>query len=259
MIEVKELKCGYSPGKPVLRNINFRVAQGEIVGVIGPNGSGKTTLLKVLTMIIKPEEGEIFFKGKNIRWMSLKELSQQIAVVSQNSPFNFMTVEEFVLLGRIPYFEGFRFFETKHDLDIARECMDLTDTVRFKDRSLHELSGGERQLVVMARALAQKPKLLLLDEPTSHLDITHQVKVLDLLRKLNKKLGVTIIMVLHDLNLASEYCRWLILINNGFIQKQGVPEDVLKYDIIEDSYKTVVVVKKSPVSSKPYVFMVPGE
>ncbi|MFH1797797.1 MAG: cob(I)yrinic acid a,c-diamide adenosyltransferase [Candidatus Omnitrophota bacterium] len=258
MLVVKDLICGYDLGKPVLRNISLRIAQGEIAGIIGPNGSGKTTLLKAMSRALKPESGEILFNGKNIWWMAIKELSRQIAVVSQNSPSNFMTVEEFVLLGRIPYFEGFRFFETKHDLETARECMNLTDSFRFKDRFLHELSGGECQLVVIARALAQKPKLLLLDEPTSHLDITHQVKILDLIRRLNNKLGITVIMVLHDLNLASEYCRRLILMNEGTIQKQGIPEDVLKYDIIEDSYKTVVVVKKSPVSSKPYVFMVPG-
>ncbi|MBU3933980.1 MAG: ABC transporter ATP-binding protein, partial [Candidatus Omnitrophica bacterium] len=124
---------------------------------------------------------------------------------------------------------------------------------------LAEISGGERQLVVIARALTQEPRLLLLDEPTAHLDITHQVGVLDLIKKLNREFGLTVIMVLHDLNLASEYCHRLLLINEGRIHKAGLPEEVLNYQIIEEVYKTVVVVEKNPISSKPYILIVPEE
>jgi iron complex transport system ATP-binding protein len=162
-------------------------------------------------------------------------------------------------LGRIPHLKRLQFFESKEDLEIAEKCMKLTDTFKLRDRLMSEISGGEKQLILIARALAQEPRLILLDEPTAHLDITHQVGILDLIKKLNRELGLTVIMVLHDLNLASEYCQRLILINGGRIHKIGQPEEVLNYDIIEEVYKTVVVVERSPVSSKPYILLVSEE
>jgi iron complex transport system ATP-binding protein len=167
-----------------------------------------------------------------------------------------MTVEEFVLLGRIPYYERFRFLETKNDLKIARDAMALTDSLRLKDQFMSQISGGERQLALIARALAQEPKLLLLDEPTTYLDITHQVGILDLVRRLNRNFGLTVIMVLHDLNLAGEYCQRLVLLDRGEIRKFGFPEEVLDYRIIEEVYKTVVVVEENPISHKPYVLAI---
>ena len=137
--------------------------------------------------------------------------------------------------------------------------MALTDTLKFKDRSMSEISGGERQLVLIARALAQEPKFLLLDEPTSHLDITHQVRILDLLKKLNRELSLTVIIVLHDLNLASEYCDRVALLSGGAIYKEGLPQDVLDYKTIENVYKTVVVVERNPISSKPYILLISGD
>ena len=257
MFKIENLSCGYR-ADIVVNDVSFEVEQGEIIGIIGPNGSGKTTLLRAMTRVLKLHRGNIFFNGKDIWHMDIKELSRQIAVVSQNAPANFMTAEEFIFLGRMPHFKAFHFFETKKDREIVEPCMTLTDTLRFRDRFLYELSGGERQLVVIARALAQEPRLLLLDEPTAYLDITHQVRILDLIKKLNKNLGITVVMVLHDLNLASEYCHKLVLIKNGCVHKMGKCEEVLEYKTIEDVYETVVVVKKSPVSLKPYVFVVPG-
>ena len=137
--------------------------------------------------------------------------------------------------------------------------MTLTDTFKLKDQFMGEISGGERQLALISRVLAQEPKLILLDEPTAHLDITHQVGILDLIKRLNKEFGLTVIMVLHDLNLASEYCRRLILINEGRIHRIGRPEEVLDYRIIEEVYKTVVIVEKNPLSSKPYILIVSEE
>jgi iron complex transport system ATP-binding protein len=164
-----------------------------------------------------------------------------------------------VLLGRIPHFEKMQFLETARDFEAAREAMSLTRTLKFKDRLMRELSGGERQLVFIARALAQEPRLLLLDEPTTHLDITHQVAILDLLKRLNRERGLTVIIVLHDLNLASEYCQRLVLMREGRIYKAGRPDEVLSYQIIEEVYKTVVVVEKNPISLRPYVLLVPEE
>ena len=258
MLEIKDLTCGYD-SKFVLQDINFRIDSKEFLGVIGPNGSGKTTLLRAITRVLKPWKGSIIFCGKDIAGMGFKELAREIAVVSQNFEAGFMTVEEFVLLGRIPHYEKFQFLEAKKDIKIAKKCMCLTDTFRFKDCLLREISGGERQLALIARALTQEPRLLLLDEPTAHLDITHQVGILDLIRRLNKEFDLTVIMILHDLNLASEYCHRLVLINEGRIHKIGLPEDVLDYQVIEEVYKTVVVVEKNPISSKPYILIVSEE
>ena len=257
MLEIKNLICGYN-SKFFLQNINFEVTRGELVGIIGPNGSGKTTLLRAITRVLKPKSGEILLEGTNIWQLPLKELAKTTAVVSQSPETGFMSVEEFVLLGRIPHYEGFQFLETKSDLEIAGRCMELTDTFKLKDQPMNQLSGGERQLALVARALTQEPELLLLDEPTAHLDITHQVGILDLIKRLNKELALTVIMVLHDLNLASEYCNRLILINNGQIHKTGRPEEVLTYRIIEEVYKTVVVVEENPISHKPHILIVPA-
>jgi iron complex transport system ATP-binding protein len=258
MVELKDLTCGYN-GRFLLKDINLKIEQKELMGIIGPNGSGKTTLIRAITRILRPKKGNIFFEGRDIWKVDVSELAKKIAVVSQNHPTNFMTVQEFVLLGRIPHFKRLQFLETKEDLEIAKNAMILTDTLRFKDRSLEEISGGERQLVFIARALAQQPRLLILDEPTTHLDITHQVTVLNLIKKLNTELNLTVIMVLHDLNLASEYCQRLTLLHEGKIYKTGPPDEVLDYRIIEEVYNTVVVVQKNPISFKPYIFLVSQE
>ncbi len=258
MLEINNLTCGYDSDFR-LKDISFTVNKKELLGIIGPNGSGKTTLIKALTRLLKPEKGEIIFKGKNIWQLTPKELSQKIAVVTQNIQPNFLNVEEFILLGRIPHYRKFQFLETKKDYEIVKKCMLQTDTIKLKDKFINQISGGERQLVSIARALAQEPELLFLDEPTAHLDIAHQIKVLDLIRRLNKELGLTVIIVLHDLNLASEYCDRIILLDNGYIYKTGSPQEVLTYHIIEEVYKTVVIVGNNPVSSKPYIFLVNEE
>jgi iron complex transport system ATP-binding protein len=257
-VEIRSLFCGYD-AKIILQDINLEVSSGELWGIIGPNGSGKTTLLRAISRVLKPERGVIFFAGNNIWQMGFKELAKKVAVVPQGILANFMSVEDFVLLGRIPHYRKFQFLETDKDKEIAQKALDLTDTLKLKDRPILEISGGERQLVLIARALCQEPKLLLLDEPTTHLDITHQVGILDLIRRLNREYSLTVIMVLHDLNLASEYCRHLALINKGRMHKIGRPQEVLTYQTIEEVYKTTVVVRESPISSKPYCFLVSEE
>ncbi|MFH1288155.1 MAG: ABC transporter ATP-binding protein [bacterium] len=257
MLQINNLTCGYD-ARFSLTDINLKIKEREFIGIIGPNGSGKTTLFRAITKIIRPEKGDILFDEINLTDMNFKNLAQKMAVVSQNVDVDLMmSVEEFVLLGRIPHRQKIQFFESKNDEKIANEAMILTDTFKFKDRPMGSLSGGERQLVYIARALAQKPKLLLLDEPTNQLDIAHQVKIMDLIKKLNKERNITVVIVLHDLNLASEYCDRLVLINNGRLHKMGLPDDVLTYQTIEEVYKTVVLVQKNPVSKKPYVFLVP--
>lgn len=256
MLRVKDLTCGYDSNF-ILHDITLEVSEGEHFGIIGPNGSGKTTLLRAITRLIKPERGEITFKGADIWNTSIRDLSSSMAVVSQSQQPGSMKVEEFVLLGRIPHHKRLQFLETREDLELARTSMALTGTLKFKDRLMSRLSGGERQLVCLARALSQQPQLLLLDEPITHLDITHQVKVMDLIKRSNKEFGITAITVLHDLNLASEYCDRLLLLNQGRVHKIGTPREVLTYQIIEDVYRTVVIVKENPLTGKPYIFLVP--
>jgi len=256
MLEVKGLTCGYNK-KFILKNINFKLKNHALLGIIGPNGAGKTTLLRAITKIIKPQKGKILFEGKDIWQMGFRELAQKMAFVPQ-AQLSYgldMTVEEFVLLGRIPYRKAFQFLETKYDKLRAKEAMDLINISNIKDRFVSELSGGERQLAYLARALTQEPKLLLLDEPTAHLDIAHQVRILDLIKNLNNSFKLTVIIVFHDLNLASQYCDELILLNNGYLYKMGLPEEILTPEIIEHVYKTKVIIEKN-IFPRPYIFWV---
>lgn len=258
MIEVKNLSGGYKNGFHIL-DLSFRIEKKEFVGIIGPNGSGKTTLIKFLTKVMKPSSGEIFIKGTNIEKIGYQQLSRIIAVVSQEINISFLnfTVEELVFLGRIPHRKGLQFLYSKKDREIVEKSMLLTNVVNLKERKIQQLSGGELQRVLIAKALAQEPEILILDEPTTHLDIAYQVEILDLISRLNRQENLSIIIILHDLNLASEYCGKLILLNEGKIYKIGTPEEILTYQIIEEVYKTIVIVEKNPVSKKPYVYIVP--
>lgn len=257
ILAIQNLSCGYP--KFQLSDINFEIPKGSFAGIIGPNGSGKTTLFRAITGILPLKSGQILLSGKNLKAFSLRQRAQNIAIVSQFIEAGDMSVEDYVLMGRIPYHNRFNFFETDEDFAIARKYMELTDTWRFKDQLMSELSGGEQQLAGIARALTQQPELLLLDEPTSHLDITHQVHILNVLQQLNQETGLSVLMVIHDLNRASEYCDRLILVNQGRIHTQGVPEEVLTFRNIEDVYQTVVVTQNNPLSGKPAVFLASGK
>ena len=258
LLNVEDLSCGY--GKElVLLHMDFEVSRGELMCIIGPNGCGKSTLLRAVSRILKPHRGKIFLEGKDIARIRHKELAQKIAVVSQTLESTGMTVQEYILLGRLPYFKKYQFLETNNDENIVQKYMELTDALKLKEALMNEISGGERQLASIARALTQEPALLLLDEPTSHLDITHQVQILELIKRLNRELGLTVLMALHDLNLASEYSSRLLLLNNGSIHKIGRPEEVITYKTIEEVYKTVVLVEKNPLSGKPCVLLATEE
>lgn len=253
ILSIQNLSCGYP--KFQLSDINFDILKGSFAGIIGPNGSGKTTLFRAITGTLALKSGKIQLSDKNLKSFSLRERAQNIAIVSQFIEAGDMSVEDYVLMGRIPYHSRFSVFETDEDFEIARKYMEMTDTWRFKDQLMSELSGGEQQLAGIARALTQQPQLLLLDEPTSHLDITHQVHILNVLQQLNQEMGLSVLMVIHDLNLASEYCDRLILVNQGKIHTQGTPEEVLTFQNIEDVYQTVVVTQNNPLSGKPAVFL----
>lgn len=254
ILEVKNLYGGYHK-KDIIKDISFNVKEGEFLGIIGPNGSGKSTLLKLATRALPYREGQVLFQNKDIYSIPLKELCRSIAFVGQDTTVNFsFTSLEIVLLGRTPHLKRLE-SESRQDFEIAYNAMSLTDTLPFKNEYINELSVGERQRVIIAKALTQEPLLLFLDEPTSHLDIGHQIQILNLLKHLNKEKKMAVVIVLHDLNLACEYCDRVLLLNDGQTYRLGTPEEVLTYQAIEAVYKTVVVVKKNPISSKPYVIL----
>lgn len=258
LLKVNNLSCGYDK-KEVIKNVSFFVNKGDFLGVIGPNGAGKTTLFRAITGILEPSRGVVSYKDKSISETSPRDFAREVAVMPQiqNIPFP-LSVEEFVLMGRFPHLGRFQPLGS-NDYQILKEVLALADISDFRERKIGELSGGERQRVILAQGLAQQPTLLLLDEPTSHLDIAHQVQILDLIKRMNRQKGMTALVILHDLNLASNYCDRLILLKEGRIFKEGSPGEVLTLKNIEEVYKTVVVVKENPISSKPYILLVSEE
>jgi len=254
ILEVRDLTCGYE-GNVVLKDVCLNVTRGEMLGVIGPNGAGKTTLFRAVTKLLTPMSGTITVEGADLRALRPAELARRVSVVPQMSdlPFAF-TVREFVALGRYPHLKRFQRPGTADEEAIDRAIRHV-DVGRLAGRRLHQLSAGEKQRVLLAQALAQEPRLLLLDEPISHLDIRHQMEMLDLCRSLNVA-GLTMVFILHDLNLAAEYCRRLALFHEGRLVACGASEKILDYRLIEEVYRTVVIVRENPISKKPYVLLV---
>ena len=258
MLEIKNLVCRYGD-KEVIKDISFSVNQGEILGIIGPNGAGKTTLFRAISRVINPVNGQINYQGRDLLAMPLAHRAREIAVLPQLLQIVFpYRVDDFIALGRLPHLGRLESLKNS-DKEIINQAIKRTNIEELQDRLITEVSGGELQRILLAQALAQQPKLLLLDEPTTHLDIGHQVEVMDLIKQLNQQEKLTIMMVLHDLNLAGEYCDRLILMNQGRIHSIGTPAEVLTYQNIEAVYHTVVVVRENPISGKPYVILVPKQ
>jgi iron complex transport system ATP-binding protein len=251
MIEVNSISFRYHEDW-VLQNISFRVEKGEFVGVIGPNGSGKTTLL-ILYRFLAPQKGEILFELVPLKKMDQTDIAKRVAVVAQETHLLFpFTVLETVLMGRSPYLRNL-VFESEKDLEIAKKAMEWTKILPFSERPLDELSGGERKRVFIARALAQEPEVILLDEPTANLDIHHQIDFLDLIVALNRERGLTIVMASHDMNMASEFCDRLILLQGGRIYQMGTPEEVITRENIENVYGCEVWIDQHPISGMPRI------
>jgi iron complex transport system ATP-binding protein len=258
LLKIENVSGGYHQ-KNVVNDVSLDINQGDFLGIIGPNGSGKTTLLRLATRVLIPVQGRIYFREENIFKIQLKEFCRNTAFVSQDVAANFsFTALEMALMGRIPYLKRLE-FESRKDFEIAEKALSQTDSLGLKEKRIDEMSAGERQRVIIARALAQEPVLLFLDEPTAHLDIGHQIQIMDLLKKLNRDKKLTIVIILHDLNLAGEYCNRICLLDKGRIFKEGPPDDVLTYQNIEAVYNTIVVVSKNPINSKPYVLLVSKE
>jgi iron complex transport system ATP-binding protein len=254
-IHTRELSFAYKD-RTVLHAVSLSVESGDMVGITGPNGSGKTTLLKILSAVLRGR-GEVKLNGRNIHAYGRRELSRLFAVVQQEARVNFpYTAAEIVLMGRASYHSPF-VLEGKEDLEVARASMELTDSLPLADRYLHELSGGEKQRVMIARALAQEPEILLLDEPSAFLDLKHQVQVFELLRRLNRERGLTVVAALHDLNLASLFFPRLIMLRDGRIYRDGSPSEVLTEKTIEEVYGIRVRVEHDPATEKPQLFISP--
>jgi len=249
---MEELDFRY-PKREVFSRLTLSLEEGEILGLLGPNSSGKTTLLKLMDGLLQPQQGRVLLQEKDLKELPRSQVARSIAVVPQEMevPFSF-TVGEIVLMGRAPYLGRFG-WEKRRDLEIAREGMALTDVSELEDRPFLELSQGEKQRVLMARALAQEPRVILLDEPTSHLDINHQVEMHELIRRLNIEKNLTVMNISHDLNLAAEYSHRIVLLHRGSIFSMGTPSAVITEENIRRVYETTVMVEKNPVTGAPRV------
>lgn len=233
-IQLQNVSLSYG-GPAVLESIDLQIQAGEFVGILGPNGAGKSSLLRVLAGLRLPHIGSVCIDGREIASLSPKERAKKIALVPQWTVMAFsFTVLDVVLMGRHPHL-GRMAFETEKDLAIVIEAMEKTDTLKFRDRAFGELSGGEMQRVVVARAIAQTAPIMLLDEPTSSLDLQHQQRIYGILQQLNRS-GTTVIVTTHDLNLASQYCRRILLLDRGKLTADGSPEAVLTEKRLEETY-----------------------
>ena len=247
VLTIDGIDCSYGSVN-VLKDIHFAVESGEFLGILGPNGSGKTTLLRSISRVLKPHKGTILIGDENIYEMKTVEVAKQLAVVPQSTPVTFdFTSLEVVLMGRNPHMPRFK-MESKEDLAIARNSMELTRTWEFADRPVTELSGGEMQRVIIARALTQEPKILLLDEPTTHLDISNQLEIMDLIKRLCKTKKLLIVAVFHDFNLAARYCESIILLDNGKIVAVGESNETLTSENVRKVFGVDTIVKKHPVT-----------
>jgi iron complex transport system ATP-binding protein len=258
MIEVNSISFRYHKDW-VLRDVSFSVEKGEFIGMIGPNGSGKSTLLKILCHLLSPQQGEIFFESAPLKKMNRTDIAKKVALVPQEAHLLFpFRVMEIVLMGRSPYL-GHLMFERERDLEIATKAMEWTKILPFSERPIDELSGGERKRVFIARALAQEPEVILLDEPTANLDIHHQIDFLNLILTLNRERGLTIVMASHDMNIASEFSDRLILFQQGRIWKMGTPGEVITQENIERVYGCEAWVDQHPVSGRPRISLLKKE
>jgi cobalamin transport system ATP-binding protein len=263
LVELRQVEFAYpATGGPVprrpfaIRDLSVTVEGGEIFGVIGPNASGKTTLIRLLSRVLVPAQGEILIAGRPLGALARAEVARDVAVVPQDVPQGFpFTVEELVLMGRYPHSPR-RLFESDEDREHAREALAATGVLDLRGERLDRLSGGERQRVMLARALAQRPRLLVLDEPTAHLDLRHQVECVGLLRRLNRESGLGIVLVSHDLNMAAEICDRLLLLDGGAAVGVGTPKVVLTEATLEAVYGCRIAVDTQSGTGRPTVQLI---
>ncbi|GAK06878.1 ABC transporter ATP-binding protein [Geomicrobium sp. JCM 19038] len=259
-IEAKELSIGYEKRK-IVEALNLKIPKGQITTMIGPNGCGKSTILKTLARIMKPKSGSVYLDGKIIHKESTKQVAKKLAVLPQSpeAPSG-LKVKELVAYGRYPHQTGARSL-TKADQDIIERSLKQTGMDAFKDRDIDALSGGQRQRVWIAMALAQETDILLLDEPTTYLDLAHQLEVLEVLKRLNEEEGRTIVMVIHDLNHAARFADYMVALKAGKIVQEGAPEQVICSTVLKDVFAIDADVVTDPRTKKPvclsYDLMIP--
>lgn len=241
---------------PVLNDLSCRILSGRVLGILGPNGSGKSTLLKLLTRVFQPQRGRVELFGESLSSLSQLEVAKHVALVPQETlqvfPF---TIAEMVLMGRSPHHEGWGgwHWEDSQDLAVAEHAMEELDVAHLSHRLVTEVSGGERQRAVIARAIVQEPQILLLDEPTAFLDLHHQLDIARIIKRLNRERGLTVVLVSHDLNLASQYCDHVLMLNQGRLAAMGSPQKVMRPEVIEAVYGCSVLVDQHPQSGLPRV------
>lgn len=259
IIIVDRITCRYG-AIPALDDVSLSVSAGEMCGVIGPNGSGKTSLLRAMDGLLSPERGRVLLEGRAIESMSSRQVAAMIGVVPQRAGAAFgFTTQELVSMGRSPHLAPLM-SETERDDQVVRSALERTGIVHLAGRPVDSLSGGEFQRVLIARALAQEPRVLLLDEPTAHLDLRYQLEIMDLLAALCRS-GLALVAALHDVNLAAEFCDRLVLLSAGRIEAMGTPREVLEASTLERVYGIPVRVANHPLSGRPFVFtaaLVPG-
>ena len=257
MLDIRDLTLSYGE-RVALRDVSLSLARGELLGVVGPNASGKSSLIRAITDVVTPQRGEVWLDGSLVRRLSRRELSLRVAVVPQNPSLpEAFTALEVVLMGRTPHL-GLLQSERRADWAAVRRALEQTDAWHLVDRRIGELSGGERQRVVVARALAQEAPLLLLDEPTAHLDVGHQAAVLELLQRLCRGDGAdsspkAVLAVVHDLTLAAQYCDRLAMLSEGRLVALGSPQEVLSPQVLASVYRTQVSVFPHPLTGRPVV------
>ena len=243
----------------ILDRINLDLMKGSFISIVGPNGSGKSTLLRLMSAALKPAMGQVLISGSNIEKMEKRELAKKISFVPQSVPTDIeFTALDVVLMGRYPYINRFK-GEVEKDYEIVKQAMRYTNTEAFAKRPLSMLSGGERQRVILAQALAQEPEILLLDEPVSNLDLQHQIEMLSLLKKLCMDKNITVIAILHDLNMATTYSDYILMLKDRKIAAQGLPEAVFSVERIKEVFEIDVSISVSPISHKPYIYSLTAE
>lgn len=252
ILQAKNVSLCYDR-KEVVKDVNIEIMQGEIVTIIGPNGSGKSTVLKALSRTLKPQAGEILLNGKNIQGMNTKQIAQRLAILPQvrKVPGD-MTVEALIGCGRHPHL-GFGSRLRKQDFEIIDWAIEKTALTELRHRNVETLSGGERQRTWIAMALAQKPSILLLDEPTTYLDISYQLETLELIRELNETLGLTIVMVLHDLNQAIRYSHRIYALKNGRVHCSGESDKLLTEELLREVFRIKGNITEDKLNGCPYI------
>lgn len=257
MLELRDVSFCYH--RPVVSGISLEVKAGEIVALLGPNGAGKSTLLAIACGSLKPQMGEVRFDDRQLADFSRREIARTIALVVQAGDVRFpLTALEYVLAGRFAHASAFG-FDSRHDVEIAMKSLTDMDALQFATIRFNELSSGERQRIVLARAMAQEPRMLLLDEPTANADLAHQISLLGYVKGLTRERNMGVLFVTHEINLAAEFADRVALIKDGHLIAGGQPEEIMTVDLLSQLFELPLLIDKHPVSGKPRISWLSGK